>query len=616
MKHKRMLSLLTAALTGISAASVPVILQESACLTASAAAGDWHEDWYNGDIYYGYYEGSNEAVILKCYGEFRTPGNDLTLPSEINGMPVTTIASLAFNAQKFRSVTLPETVKVIEPRAFEACTIKSISLPESLESIGAYAFSRSWLESVRVPAGIKVIEESTFAGCDRMTSVTLEGAELIKVNAFLNCNSITSLTIPDNCEADGHNMAFSDCKNLEFINGYQAVTEETDENGISYPVLDPHIYNVVNKHFSRCYNVKFIDDYCTKLCKYVVKTETSFDPDLEVQTNDWMNDALKARQLHDWLVRHCTYDYDYVDSRYDLRHYIYSSFFLSFGTSAAGSQFDDKMGSTVCEGYSKAYTMLLSACGLESYVVSDENANGHTFNVVKANFGGSDHYYETDVTWDDCTASYDYFLKSDADMYQAHGGSYPFEKLLDVSDEHSLLNQYYGSYSFLKDQCVQSLTDANGDGILDYDFDLDGYDFSRDFANDLNAYQGFLMFAYGVNKTAEQINDRLGDALTSLNALHKGYWDYVNSCAPVSTTAANGEIAEFKVTVFGDNLTYQWYALNDSTGSWEPIQSAEGTGPVLHVEASAATANKKYMCYIWNQDGYYLYSNPVTLTVN
>ena len=427
MKHKKLLSLLMTAVTGISAAAIPTILQESPCLTAFAETGQWHEDFLNADIIYGYYEGSNEVIITKVYGEFKAPGNDLTIPAYIEGMPVTTIASCAFNSQKIHSVKLPETVKVIEARAFEACTLTSISLPQSLETIGAYAFSRSWLESVTVPAGVKVIEESTFSGCDRMTSVTLEGAELIEVNAFNFCWNITDLTIPDNCKTKGKDMAFSECRSLETINGYPALTHATDENGIQYPLLDPHCYNFVNQHCLRCFNVKFIEDYCTELCNYIVETET--DP--------WMNDALKARQLHDWLIRHCRYDYDYVSSPYDLKHYIYSSFFLSFATSSPSDQLDDKEGLTVCEGYSKAYTMLLTACGIESYVVNpDKGSNGHAFNAVKIRDGGKDP-----VSGDDLV-SYEHFLKSDAEMDALHCGDYPIKKIEDLFDEHALLNVY------------------------------------------------------------------------------------------------------------------------------------------------------------------------------
>ena len=622
MKHKKLLSLLMTAVTGISAAAIPTILLESPCLTAFAETGQWHEDFLNADIIYGYYEGSNEVIITKVYGEFKTPGHDVTIPAYIKGMPVTTIASLAFNCSKIHSVKLPETVKVIEARAFEACTLTSISLPQSLETIGAYAFSRSWLESVTVPAGVKVIEEATFSGCDRMTSVTLEGAELIEVNAFNYCWNITDLTIPDNCKTKGKDMAFSECRSLETINGYPALTHATDENGVQYPLLDPHCYNFVNQHCLRCFNMKFIEDYCTELCNYVVETET--DP--------WMNDALKARQLHDWLIRHCRYDYDYVSSRYDLKHFIYSSFFLSFATSSPSDQLDDKEGLTVCEGYSKAYTMLLTACGIESYVVNpDMGSNGHAFNAVKIRDGGTDNlghsidqYYEVDVTWDDSgkdpvsgddLVSYEHFLKSDAEMNALHCGDYPMKQIEDLFDEHALLNVYKPQddafFDQMKASCSESLRDSNGDGIQDCDLNLDGKWTSEDWS----AFTSYLRFSFGMNSTFEDINDRLGDVLDNLHALHMSYGEYTYLSAPQNTSAAAGETADFQIRLFGDELTYQWYVYDQSTGQWSNAPYDGATGATLHVPANAQTNGKQFMCYVWNQDGYYLYSNPVTLTV-
>lgn len=619
-----MLSLLTAALTGLFAAAVPTILQESPCLTAFAGSGGNLGNRYSGEyidnvgsrFFYEYYDNSDGVTIYSAEGEYRAPGFSVTIPDTLDGKPVTTIGARAFNGKKFRSITLPETVKVIEPRAFEACTITSISLPQSLETIGAYAFSRAWLGSVTIPAGVKTIEEATFYGCDRLTSVTLEGAEQIEVNAFLYCTNITSLTIPDNCVTVGREMAFSECKNLDTINGYQILTHATDENGISYPVLDPHCHNVINQHFSRCLNVGFIDTYCTELCEYVVATET----------DQWMNDALKARQLHDWLINHCNYDHDYVSSPYDLRHYIYSSFFLSFGTSSASDQLNDKTGLTVCEGYAKAYTMLLTACGIESYVVNNgSGSNGHAFNAVKIRNGGTDNlghpvdrYYQVDVTWDDGGSnpiSYAYFLKSDADMNALHNGKYPLNRVENLNDEHTLLNVYKAQnsnfYKQLKAQCSESLRDDNHDGIQDYDLNLDGYWTNEDWS----AFTSYLRFAFGFDKSIDDVNDRLGDVLANLHALHMGYGQYVYESAPQNASAPAGGTAEFRVRLFGDNLTYQWKYYDKQAGAWCDAPYDGATDAVLRVPANSETHNMKFVCYIWNQNGYYLYSNPVTLTV-
>ncbi|MGN0817818.1 MAG: transglutaminase domain-containing protein [Candidatus Coproplasma sp.] len=73
-------------------------------------------------------------------------------------------------------------------------------------------------------------------------------------------------------------------------------------------------------------------------------------------------------------------------------------------------------GAAVCEGYAKAFSLLLNACGVENvYVTGMSNGEGHAWNMVKID--GAWYWY--DLTWDDQPniangIIYDYFCKSDA----------------------------------------------------------------------------------------------------------------------------------------------------------------------------------------------------------
>lgn len=59
---------------------------------------------------------------------------------------------------------------------------------------------------------------------------------------------------------------------------------------------------------------------------------------------------------------------------------------------------DDKTTMPVCEGYTKAFQLLLNACGIENiYVVGEGRAQSHAWNLVKLDGA----YYYVDVTWDD-----------------------------------------------------------------------------------------------------------------------------------------------------------------------------------------------------------------------
>ena len=79
---------------------------------------------------------------------------------------------------------------------------------------------------------------------------------------------------------------------------------------------------------------------------------------------------------------------------------------------------------------------------------------------------------------------------------------------------------------------------------------------------------------------------------------------------------STGSTAYFTVTLFGDNLTYRWYCYDTQTNQWVLADTYYGTTfRVLSVNANASTNHKQFMCVVWNKQGYYIYSNAVTLTV-
>ena len=105
-----------------------------------------------------------------------------------------------------------------------------------------------------------------------------------------------------------------------------------------------------------------------------------------------MCDALKARQLHDWLIRHCEYeDEANGETLDDNENHVASSVFLSYAINTRGSG----VGETVCDGFAKAYTMLLSKVGIESYYIGHDL---HVWNLVKID----GKFYHVDVTSDNC----------------------------------------------------------------------------------------------------------------------------------------------------------------------------------------------------------------------
>lgn len=117
----------------------------------------------------------------------------VTLPSEVEGVPVTKIADWAFNG----TIWVPEFI-----------------IPDTVTEIGYDAFGNcDWLTAVTIPGSVKTIGNSAFSGCDLLASAVIEeGVEVIGSAAFYNCPELAEITFPDSLYAvnpDGSSNAKS-----------------------------------------------------------------------------------------------------------------------------------------------------------------------------------------------------------------------------------------------------------------------------------------------------------------------------------------------------------------------------------------------------------------------
>ena len=129
----------------------------------------------SGDTYeYEIYDG---GVIITKYKGGQT---EVTVPDEIDGVPVAEIGFYAFEAQPVTSVVLPESVKVIGEGAFIDCaSLVSINLPSALTTVEMGAFAGcSALTEITVPAGVKEIKRGAFASCASMKPLVILSTEL------------------------------------------------------------------------------------------------------------------------------------------------------------------------------------------------------------------------------------------------------------------------------------------------------------------------------------------------------------------------------------------------------------------------------------------------------
>ena len=156
---------------------------------------------------------------------------------------MTRIADAAFgHCTGLTSVTIPNSVKVIEERAFHDCkSLTSIDIPNSVESIYGDAFRGcSGLTSVTVQhPGFRFDDdeffEGCFAGCDKLKKSNVvqgkgyEEGDLVYVDSskkrLARCSSTASgaITIPNGVTSIG-DCAFGKCKGLTSVTIPEGVT--------------------------------------------------------------------------------------------------------------------------------------------------------------------------------------------------------------------------------------------------------------------------------------------------------------------------------------------------------------------------------------------------------
>jgi len=167
--------------------------------------------------------GNKEVEITGYIGD----QTEAVIPSEINGMKVTSIDSFAFtDCVKLTSITIPNSVTAIGDFVFDGCTgLNEIILPNSVSSIGKYAFyDCTGLKDITIPDSVSSIGECTFYNCTGLSGITIPNSVVsIGENAFSGCMGLKVVIIPHGVASIGEG-AFSNCKSLTKVTLPDSIT--------------------------------------------------------------------------------------------------------------------------------------------------------------------------------------------------------------------------------------------------------------------------------------------------------------------------------------------------------------------------------------------------------
>ena len=226
-------------------------------------------------LYVTYNLDGEEFITLTKYMGKKT---DVVVPAELDGKTVTEIGEGCFAETAVVSVTVPDSILVIENNAFAKCAaLTSVTLPEQMLYMGYQVFSEctalkeitlpasgitefSWgmfigagvetvtfregievlpanfflgssLKEITLPAGVKTLMQGAFGNCQNLTSVTLNSDLItIEAGAFLSSAALTEIVIPASVQ-NLTEFAFVGCEGLTQVKfeGNATAFKNTDE---------------------------------------------------------------------------------------------------------------------------------------------------------------------------------------------------------------------------------------------------------------------------------------------------------------------------------------------------------------------------------------------------
>lgn len=143
---------------------------------------------------------------------------DVVIPAEYEGLPVTEIASDAFNIRRnaITSVVLPDTITEISRGLFSGMfSLQRVQLGNAVTKIDEYAFHQCYnLVECILPDSVTEIGMEAFAYCSKLREINLKNVRNIDMAAFFQCKALEKLQIPETITSIGYSV-FAGCEGLK-----------------------------------------------------------------------------------------------------------------------------------------------------------------------------------------------------------------------------------------------------------------------------------------------------------------------------------------------------------------------------------------------------------------
>ncbi len=227
-------------------------------------------------------------VIPSCLA-IGTGIKSLTFPDSVK-----IISENAFeNCTSLSEVTLPKNIEELCSKAFESCTgLTSITIPktlkkahtdynsqgafnkcenltevifeEGIEVIPGFVMRDTGIKNIKFPDSVKEIESSAFSFCSNLTEINLpENIEILHSNAFADCIGLTSVTIPkslkigsDKYSSEGAFNGSVNIKEVIFEEGAELVPSSIFYNMKIEKVTIPDTVKIIEGNaFANCPNI-------------------------------------------------------------------------------------------------------------------------------------------------------------------------------------------------------------------------------------------------------------------------------------------------------------------------------------------------------------------------